>query len=268
MNSRHCVLWVVSFLLALSESSILAEPHIAIQPYGAVIDDVTGETKTYGQLIVHRAFDVQLEDTIKQVPIFSIQYPGLHFKEGMGNMPNHAEARAKCIAERLAAAWSLLDHGGELIISHDDWEEWHLPGAAAPEYASAPDAYPAIYVRSDSVLAEPLRIMTIYPEDEESYPWITNTQELAKYIVSLIRSHYLLFWKMEADIHQYEQLEIDHAREGKIFKEVAIRALEMAELLGLEQFNEEILKDALARIALPQRERLYRMATTAPNDWE
>jgi len=268
MNYRYCVLWAVSLLLALPESSILAKPHIAIQPYEAEIDNVTGETKVYGQLIVHRAFDVQLTDVIKQVPIFSIQYPGLHHRAVEENRPNHVEARAKCIAERLAAAWSLLEQGGHLEILTDDWTEWHLEGQTAPKYRSAPQVYPAIYMRNDNALREPLRIMTIYPEDEESYPWVSSTDELAKYIVSLIKAHYLLFWRLEPDIKQYEQLEIDRTREGKIFKEVAIRSLEMAELLDLEQFNKEILKDALARIALPQRQRLYRMATIAPIDWE
>ena len=75
--------------------------------------------------------------------------------------------------------------------------------------------------------------MTIYPEDVDAYPGVNSEQELAEYIKSMIQAHYLLFWKMESDIHRYEQLKSDQTREGKIFKEVAMRALEMADRLGL-----------------------------------
>jgi hypothetical protein len=150
----------------------------------------------------------------------------------------------------------------------DDWTQWRLEGTNAPKYPPAPKAYPAIYVRNDNILKEPLRIMTIYPEDEKAYPWVDTEVELAQYIVSLIEAHYLLFWRMEMDINKYEQLRIDHTREGKIFKEIVIRALEMAKLKDMQQISGDIIRDALARIALPQRERLYLLATTAPIDWE
>ena len=262
MNLRYRMLWGLVASLLFFAQLALAEPHIAIQPYGAVFDDVTGEIKVYGQLIVERHFDVQLRDVIKHVPIFSIQYPGLHHREEQQDQPNHVESRAKCIAERLRAAWALLDQGGQLAIMPDDWNLWRLEGQNYPR------RYPAIYIQSSLIGEPPLRIMTIYPEDEDAYPWVSTEMELAEYIVSLIRAHYLLFWKKGSDMHAYEQLKIDNTREGKIFKEVAIRALEMTKLKGMENFDDVILRDALARIALPQRERLYRMATAAPIDWE
>lgn len=268
MNLSKRILWALLVTSAFFPQVVLSRPHIAIEPYGAVVDDVTGDVKVYGQLVVQRAFDVQLRDVIKHVPIFSVQYAGLHHRAKDQRDTGHVEARAKCIAERLAAAWSLLDQGGQLEVLTDDWTEWRLEDAIAATYAPAPEVYPAIYIRNDKVLREPLRILTIYPEDEVAYPWVSTENELAEYIVSLIRAHYLLFWRMESDINQYEQLMIDHTREGKIFKEVAIRALEMTKLKELERFDGAILIDALARIALPQRERLYRMATTAPIDWE
>jgi hypothetical protein len=110
--------------------------------------------------------------------------------------------------------------------------------------------------------------MTIYPQDEASYPWIKTEESLAEYIVDLIQAHYLLFWRNEDDINRYEELRIDKTGEGKIFKEIAIRALEVAKLKGQSQFDSEILGDALARIPLSQRERLYRMATVPPLEWE
>jgi hypothetical protein len=262
MNCRYLAQCVSVISLAFFPQIILAQPHIAIHPYGADFDELTGQVKVYGQMIVQQAFDVQLQDMIKHVPIFSIQYAGLHHVAKSKDSEDHVEARAKCVGERLAAAWALLDQGGQLEVLVDDWNVSRLNGR---DY---PPKYPAIYVRSSSTDRAPLRIMTIYPEDVAAYPFVSGERKLAEYIVGLIQAHYSLFWKKESDISKYEALAIDRTREGKILKEVAVRAIEMARLKGLKKFNDEILKDALARIALQQRERLYRMALTAPIDWE
>ena len=43
---------------------------------------------------------------------------------------------------------------------------------------------------------------------------------------------------------------------------------EMARLKEQSGFDQDILKDVLARLTLSQREALYRLATVAPVDWE
>ncbi|UCG59717.1 MAG: hypothetical protein JSU70_09400 [Phycisphaerales bacterium] len=262
MNRRIDLLGSLALSVAVLSQLAVAAPHIGIQEYAAVMDDVAKKAKAYGQVVVLRAFDVELRNVVKQVPIFSVQYAGGHHMEGARDDPNRVEARAKCIAERLAHAWTLLDHGGELRIAADDWRTWRLGRRGETQ------THKAIYVRSPAARQEPLRIMTIYPEDVTGYPWVTTEESLAEYITTLIRAHYLLFWKNEIDISQYEALRIDGTREGKIFKEIAVRALEMAKLKEQQRLDDEVLRDALARIALPQRERLYRLAMTPPPDWE
>ncbi len=238
-------------------------PDIAIQEYPARQKLIAGEVEVWGHKIVHRNFDVQLEDVIMKVPILSIQYEGLHHVRGTGR--NLVEARAKCIAERLAVAWQLLDQGAGLKVLSDEWNDWRL------NRKSEPPVYPAICVASPVLGTNPLRIMTVYPEDARTFPGVSeNTSELADYIVALIEAHYMLFSKKSSNLADYENLKLDKTREGKIFKEIFIRAQEvmaLREQADQNQLDGEVLKDALARIAMPQRDRLVRLAFVAPPDW-
>lgn len=253
---------IMIFSLAVLTQCVSAGSNIGLREYAAVMDDLSGTVKTYGKLIVHQRFDVQLKEAVTNVPILSLQYSGQHYREESLDDPKHVEARAKCIAERMMHAWSLMDHGAKLEVSNDGWNAYRIRSKPTPP------PHAAIYIRSPIPGSEPLRIMTIYPQDVAGFPWIKTEESMAEYLVDLIRAHYLLFWKNEGDINRYEELRIDQTREGKIFKEIAVRALEMAKLKGQSRFDSEILEDALARIPLSQRERLYRMAIAAPIDWK
>lgn len=260
MVRLYCLSWLLAIVLAFFGEFACAATDIAIKEYPAKRNELTGEVELWGQKIVHPGFDVQLEEVIMKVPIMSIQYEGLHHVRGKGM--GLVEARAKCIAERLTIAWQLLDKEGKLQIRGDDWNDWRV----RPK--NIPPKYPAIYVISPVLDEKPLRIMTVYPEDARAFPGVNeNSRELAKYIVALIEAHYLLFQRKSSDLADYEDLQLDRTREGKILKEIFIRAQEVMELKNLEQLNSDILKDALARIAMPQRDRLVRLAFKAPPDW-
>jgi len=255
--------WVAGIvILALASQPGLAIVTVGFQEYVAAVDDVSGSVQAYGQLIVQQQFDVQLREVVRDVPVFSIRYAGRHHREGPANDPAHARARAKCIAERLVHAWTLMDHGAKLEIAVDDWTKYEVGSRSTPANNTA------IFIRSPVPGSEPLRIVTVYPEDVAGYPWISNERSLAQYLAALIQSHYFLFWRNESDINRYEELRIDKSREGKIFKEAAMRALETARLKNRTQFDAAILKDALARMTVSQREGLYRLAITPPLDWE
>jgi hypothetical protein len=223
---------------------------------------MSGSVQVFGKTIVHQKFDAQLRGAVRSIPILSLQYAGRHHREEPPDDPNHVEARAKCIAERMIHAWMLMDNGAMLKVSEDNWNVYRVKSRRTPL------SHAAIYVQSPIASSEPLRIMTIYSEDVDGYPWVRSEKSLAEYLIELMHAHYLLFWRNESDIKRYEELRIDQTREGKIFKEIAIRALEVARLKSQNSFDDEILKDVLARIPLSQRERLYRMAIVPPIDWE
>jgi hypothetical protein len=239
-----------------------ATDSVGVQTYAVSVDEVSQAVLVYGQMIVHLGLDVQLSEVVRPVPLFSLQYYGDHHAKTPSDEPSYAEARAKCIAERLTHAWGLMDHGGTLELGIDDWNKYRS------EAKSSPREHVAIYVRSSAPGSEPLRIMTVYPQDSTHYPWLNGARSLAEYLMDLMRVHYLLFWRNETDINEYEQLHIDRTREGKIFKEIAVRSLEMARLKNQTAFDASIVEDVLARIPLSQREQLCRLATTPPMDWE
>ncbi len=255
-----CFSWFLTIVLAFFGEFACAATDVVIREYPARRNELTGKVELWGHKIVHSDFDVQLEEVIMKVPIMSIQYEGLHHVRGEG--VSIVEARAKCIAERLTVAWQLLDKGGRLRIRNDDWNDWRVKSK------NKPPKYPAIYVVSSVLDEKPLRIMTVYPEDARAFPGVSESpRELAKYIVALIEAHYLLFQRKSSNLADYEGLQLDKTREGKIFKEIFIRAQEVMELKNLEQLDADILKDALARIAMPQRDRLVRLTFKAPPDW-
>ena len=114
--------------------------------------------------------------------------------------------------------------------------------------------------------------MTVYPQDAIYFGFPVDPRdsrlanfdifELAEYLVALIEAHHLLFAKMSPPA-EYDKLEICRTREGKIFKEIALRAYEVTNGGG----DRAALKDALARIADSQRDRLRSLAYLAPVDW-
>ncbi len=262
MNLKQVMAGMLILLGTLAPRYAGAAPSVGSHDYIAVLDNVSGQVRTFGQLIIHREQDVQLSETVRHLPIFSIQYPGLHYRQGPATDPNHVEARAKCIAEHLVHAWTLMDHGAQLEIGTDDWSAYTVRSQAVPPKSTA------IFVRSPLPGEEPLRIITIYPQDVAGYPWVGNERSLAEYLASLIQAHYYLFWKNENNINRYEELRIGKTGEGRIFRDIAVRALEIAKRGGQIRFDATILKEALAEMSLSQRETLYRLATTPPMDWE
>jgi len=266
---------------------VVAQTEIAVQP-GTEEDIWTGSVVAVGQQIVHRPFDVELVGTgIRHIPMFSIGHEGRHHPRGEKDY-DLLEVRAKSIAARLSKAWDLMDEGGYLEIADDtsydlpdDVPMWRIRGPFRPDYhefqatRDALEIYPAIYVRHDRRAVSPLRIMTVYPDDARLFgsprgtdkqgnivPIPFNDRELAEYLVALIKAHYLLFCKKSTQIEDYDALEICRTREGKIFKEICIRAGEAAGRHGIPE-----LQDALARIAMSQRARLTTLAFKAPSDW-
>ncbi len=260
-NVKVSLLLMISWMV-MGGSFCKADSIFALEDYPAATDDIANNISVYGQRIVNKTFDIQLRESVKPIPLFSLQFGGEYYQAGMLNDPTHVQTRAKCVAERLAHAWTLMDHGATLEVGYDTWDDYHLKAVLSPMKRVA------IFIQSPLRKYDPLRIMTIYPEDVAATPWISSEQSLAQYLRDLMEAHYLLFWKKESDLFKYEALRIDSTREGKIFKEVAVRALEVAKLKGQGTFDDGILKDAIARLPLSQREQLYRLATTPPIDWE
>jgi hypothetical protein len=261
---------------------VVAKTIVAVQPYGIETDPITGEPVRWRHMIVHRPFDVQLEEVVQNVPLFVISNAGLHHPPGEKDY-DPVEVRAKCIAQRLEIAWNILNRGGHLEIGEDrsydmpdDLLGYRLTGPFAPEYTGkvgdAPKMQPAIFVREGEE-STPLRIVTIYPEDAKDFVStqdVTDTGSktftpfdqmgLAEYLKALIEAHHLLFFKMSDRIEDYSSLDVCKTREGKIFKEIYLRAREVS----LERGG---VQDALERVAMDQRYRLERLARKAPMDW-
>ncbi|MFC1633830.1 PASTA domain-containing protein [Planctomycetota bacterium] len=253
-----------------SVTLVVAQTEIAIQPYPIQIEEISGDVQKWGQLIVHRPFDIELRERIQNVPLFVIAHEGWHHVT--------IEARAQSIAENLSVAWDFMNEGGYLEVAANDWimpddaGKWRLNGPFAPDYTEGTGKpYPAIYVQHEKLGNKPLKIMTVYPEDaaffgqpvdEEGIPSLFNEKELAEYLISLIKAHHLLFSMKSAQIERYDRLELSKTREGEIFKEICLRAIEAA-----EQPTASELKGALARIAMTQRYRLMTLAYNAPRDW-
>lgn len=252
---------VLSTVLVVA-TGLSAATNIGIQGYGAVRDDVSGETVVFGQQIVHRAFDVTVEETTRRLPILSLQYAGAHYRQGPSGDPNHVEGRAICVAERLMHAWNLMDHGASLEVLPD---EWNVPRVHAQDQ---PETRLAVCVRNTAAGLDPLRIVTVYPEDVTGYPWITSERSLAEYWIALMQAHHLLFWKYEADIGRYDDLRISRTREGRVFREIARRAVARARSRGQPRFDGEILREVLRDLSPSQRQTLYRLAMMPPMDWE
>lgn len=262
MKLKRVIAGIFILLGTVAPRQVCAAASVGSHDYIATVDDIAGRVRTFGQLIIHRGHDVQLSETVRQLPIFSIQYAGLHYRQGPAGDPNHVAARAKCLAEHLVHAWTLMDHGAQLEIGTDDWSAYTVRSQGVPPKSTA------IFIRTPLPDEEPLRIITIYPQDVAGYPWISNERSLAEYLASLIQAHYYLFWKNESDISRYDELRIAKTGEGRIFRDIAVRALELAQQRDQIRFDGAVLKEALAGMSLSQRETLYRLATTPPMDWE
>jgi hypothetical protein len=239
-----------------------AASSIGFQGYTAATDALSGNAIVCGQLIVHQGFDLPLGEKVKKVPVLSLQYEGLDYREGPPAEPNHVEARAKGVAERLVQAWSLMDHGARLEIGDDDWNAYRVP----PQ--SRAMKHTAIFIRSPVAGYEPLRILTVYPQDVAGCPWVANERSLAEYWMSMMQAHYFLFWKNETNLTRYRELRLDKTPEGRIFREIARQAVDQARRKGLERLDGATVQEVLAGLTLSQRETLYRLATVPPMDWE
>ncbi|OHB76819.1 MAG: hypothetical protein A2Z25_04045 [Planctomycetes bacterium RBG_16_55_9] len=268
---------------------VIARTRIAIQPYVLETDPVSGEPTRWGQMIVHRPFDIELENLVQNVPMFVIVSRGSHHPPAQENYDEEfdlVEVRAKCIAQRLEVAWDILDKGGHLEIAEDSTYDmpdalldYRLDGYFAPKYTGPigdrPKMHPAIFVRLDET-STPVRIMTVYPEDAKNFTskTIENADGserkfirfeqigLAEYFKAIIEAHHLLFFKMSDQVDDYSSLEICRTREGKIFKEIYLRATEVS----TKDLRD--VQDALERISMDQRYRLERLAVKAPIDWQ
>ncbi len=279
MNPRRYVVCLAAGVLSLTmattaaaQAAVNSRLPIAIEPYVAEVDPLTGEAYAGGEgyRIVHRDFDVELEQQIVKVPILGIQQPGKHYAT--------VEARAKGVAERLVHALDLMKSGGSLIVMEDNWNAYRLADG------DANTAY-GVFVVHGSLPTAPLRIITLYAEDVRRFPFVTDlaelgqplasedevylpaTRDMAEYVKAIIEAHYMLFWKRSAEITEYEALQVDQPLEGKIFKEIFIRAHERATMMNRGEITAEDIRDALGRVAMSQRYRLVRMAVAAPSDW-
>ena len=262
MNEKRISWKVVTLLLATFASCVSAVSRVGLHEYTAAIDGVSGDVLLMGQKIGHLGFEMRLREAAANVPVLSLQHAGRHYRQSPVDDPSHAEARAKSVAERMVHAWTLMDHGARLEVAGDDWNAFRL------QAKTASSQHVAIYVRSPVAGAEPLRILTIYPQDVAGYPWISNEKSLADYLANLIRAHYLLFWANEGDLSKYRALHLGKTQEGGIFAEIADRANKAAKKEGLSHFSSATVRDVLAGLSLSQREGLYRLATTPPMDWE
>jgi hypothetical protein len=253
---------VAVLLIAVMPVCSGAASSIGFQSYMAATDALSGDALVVGQLIVHQGFDVPLSETIEKVPVLSLQYEGPNYRQEAPAEPNHVAARAKSVAERLVQAWSLMDHGARLEIGDDDWNAYRVP----PEPTAL--KHTAVFLRSPVAGYEPLRIVTIYPQDVAASPWVANERSLAEYWMSMMQAHYLLFWRNETNLARYRELRLDKTEEGQIFREIASEAIDLARRKQLERLDGDTVKEVLGGMTLTQRETLYRLALVPPMDWE
>jgi hypothetical protein len=263
---------------ALNSQVVLdvASTEIAIQP-GTTVSEATGQTRVWGQLLVHRALTIDLKTQTQHVPLLAVAYQGRECVRGDDVDPlRFAEPRSSAIAERLTLAWILLDSGGTLEASTDETlpsdgvSIWHLTNPLGPQYGSPEPQFPALYVRHPILSGQLLKILTVYPEDAEAFgqpddvrgvPTALTASELADYLVALLQAHYLLFHKRVFDPNSYDQLEICKTRDGRIFKEIALQIHQAAgpETRGIES--------VLDHMSVDQATRLATLAYKAPTDW-
>jgi hypothetical protein len=119
--------------------------------------------------------------------------------------------------------------------------------------------------------------MTVYEEDTEHFahldiddktPAERSVERLASYFAAQIEAHFLLFLKLEPQYTPYQALALDKTIEGKIYRELYIRSKEVVDLLPEGTFDETVVRDALGRVPMYQRERVQRMSRMVPRDWE
>jgi hypothetical protein len=248
----------------------VAATELAVQP-GTTVDEATGRSRVWGQLIVHRAFTLGLKARVQHVPVLAIGFQGRGCVRDDSIAPQRfAEARANTIAERLTLAWTLLDNGGTLVVSTDETSIWRLTDPFVPKYGPPELEPPAIQVCHPSLGTQPLNILTVYPEDAQAFgqpddakgvPTPLTDRELADYLVALIQAHHLLFHKQMTDPNSYDRLDICKTRDGRIFKEIAaqVRQAGGAETAGIGGVLEQMTVDQATRLAT--------LAHKAPTDW-
>jgi hypothetical protein len=256
----------------------VATTELALQP-GTTVDEATGQTHVWGQLIVHRPFEIDLKAQTQNVPILAIAYEGRDYVRGDDPEPLHfAEPRTTAILENLSIAWTWLDNEGTLEVSAageslppDDTPIWYLTDPLGPQYGVPEPQFPTIYLHHPSLGGRSLKILTVYPDDASAFgqpdskrgvPTQMTPLELADYFVALIKAHHLLFHRHSTDPENYDQLDICKTKDGRIFKEIATQARQAATGDDVRDIN-----NALEQMSLDQRTRLATLAYKAPVDW-
>ena len=81
----------------------------------------------------------------------------------------------------------------------------------------------------------------------------------------------MLFIKNESEYEPYSELALDGTIDGKIYREIFIRAMDVIKLAASKSFTEdgaELINDALGRVGLYQRTRLQVMSRIVPRDFD
>lgn len=249
MKKRWIIFSCAVFLFSALAVTTYSQPHFLDREQRLV---VTGVHKPPHEaaVIVERFYDVELEEGIIDIPLIAIFKPG-RFQTTID--------RAKAVQERIETTFDLLEHIEDSYLFVDDDE-----------------GNPAVYWHHPS-FAHWFRIITIYKEDAIAFGRANgNRHKLASYVKAQIKAHYTLFWRIKCHISDYERLEMDETRAGRIYKEIYLRMKEYAhELYPYTDFCELsleerklILKDSLARIGMLQRKRLTLLAHIIPRDWD
>jgi hypothetical protein len=255
----------------------VAATELAIEP-GTTVDEATGRTETWGQLIAHRGYTIDLKAQNQHVPILAVTYPGRECSRGDDLGPlNLSQPRAEAIVQALSIAWTLLDDGGTMEVAADEPNDpnvgtlWRLTDPLGPQYGPAERSFPVVCIRHRSLGGLPLKILTVYPEDAAAFgqpdslhgvPTVLTPRELADYLVALFKAHYLLFHKRVVDAESFDQLELSKTRDGRIFKEISAQLRSAG---GHPQIHD--INTILEQMSLGQCTRLATLAYKAPTDW-
>lgn len=120
----------------------------------------------------------------------------------------------------------------------------------------------------------PIRIMTVHKEDARNFAMLDDANfpakrkpfYLASYIAAQIEAHFYLFIKNDENYDIYEEIAMDNTVEGKIYREVFIRAMDVV-TIAEKDFERDIISDALQRFDLYQRSRLQERSYIVPRRW-
>jgi len=221
--------------------------------FGAEVDMGTGKVRRWAFVIVHHAFAMPMFGKPRDVPILTI-HVGAPNSHDPKDRQTTMEVRAKAIARDLLKAFALLDRGAKLAVLPVDQRP---PGRG----------HPGLFVVSADRKKKLCRILTVYKDDVDCFPRMDSQMAMAAYLKDVVSAHYLLFWRRETDIREYEKLALDRTGAGKVFKEIMIKAIELARLKGRTRADASLVRDALGCISDLQQRTLATMAHVAPVDY-